>query len=108
MRDLLILLGHLLTTIAKLLRPGGARAVAAEIALLKQRFLLVNRSRRRAPHLSPVGAIRAAHGCVIENSPCTPPDSPFLDSSGLTFAFTKNDTFPGPNLEMNPSLLGAG
>jgi len=30
MRDLLILAIHLLVTLAKLLRPGGARAVAAE------------------------------------------------------------------------------
>ena len=35
MRDLLILVVHLLVTVAKLLRPGGARAVAAESLLLK-------------------------------------------------------------------------
>ena len=52
MRDLFVLLGHLLTTIAKLLRPGGARAVAAESVLLKQQLLVVSRSRRRAPNLS--------------------------------------------------------
>jgi hypothetical protein len=54
MKDVFILLGHLLTTIAKLLRPGGARAVAAESALMKQQLLVVNRSRRRAPNLSPL------------------------------------------------------
>jgi putative transposase len=47
MKDLFILLGHLLVTIAKLLRPGGARAVAAENALLKKRLLALKRSRRR-------------------------------------------------------------
>jgi len=52
MRDLFILLGHLLTATAKLLRPGGARAVAAESALLKQQLLVINRSRQRAPNLS--------------------------------------------------------
>jgi len=52
MRDLFILLGHLLTTIAKLLRRGGVRAVAAESVLLKQQLLVVNRSRQRAPNLS--------------------------------------------------------
>jgi transposase InsO family protein len=54
MKDLFILLGHLLITIAKLLRPGGVRTVAAESALLKQQLLVVNRSRRRAPNLSPL------------------------------------------------------
>ena len=52
MKDLFILLGHLLTTIAKLLRPGGVRTVAAENALLKQQLLVVARSRRRAPNFS--------------------------------------------------------
>jgi len=35
MKDLFVLLGHMLVTIAKLLRPDGARAVVAEDALLK-------------------------------------------------------------------------
>ena len=54
MGDLFILLGHLLTPIAKLLRSGGARAVDAKSVLLKQQLLVVNRSRRRAPNLSPL------------------------------------------------------
>ena len=54
MKDLFILLGYLLVTIAKLLRPGGMRTVAAENALMKQQLLVVNRSRRRAPNLSPL------------------------------------------------------
>src|SRR4051812_5340484 len=54
MRDLLLLTIHLVVTIAKLLRPGGARAVAAESMLLKQQLLISNRSRRRAPNLSTV------------------------------------------------------
>ena len=52
MRDLLLLAIHLLVTIAKLLRPGGARAVAAESLLLKQQIIVSNRSRRRAPNLT--------------------------------------------------------
>jgi hypothetical protein len=36
MKDLLILLAHLFTTVAKLLGPGGARAVVAESLLMKQ------------------------------------------------------------------------
>jgi putative transposase len=52
MRDLLLLAIHLLVTLAKLLRPGGARAVAAESLLLKQQLLVINRSRARAPNLT--------------------------------------------------------
>jgi hypothetical protein len=52
MRDLLILAIHLLVTFAKLLRPGGARRVAAESLLLKRQLLVSNRSRRRAPNLT--------------------------------------------------------
>ena len=52
MRDLLILAVHLLVTVAKLLRPGGARAVAAESLLLKHQLQISNRSRQRAPNLT--------------------------------------------------------
>ena len=50
--DLLTLGIHLLVTVAKLLRPGGVRAVAAESLLLKHQLLISNRSRRRAPNLT--------------------------------------------------------
>jgi hypothetical protein len=40
MKDLLILLAHLLTTAAKLLGPGGARAVVADSLLMKHRLLV--------------------------------------------------------------------
>jgi len=52
MRDLVILAVHLLVTCAKLLRPGGARAVAAESLLLKHQLLISNRARQRAPNLT--------------------------------------------------------
>src|SRR5437899_2136997 len=52
MRELLILAVHLLVTVAKLLRPGGVRAVAAESLLLKHQLLISNRSRKRAPNLT--------------------------------------------------------
>ena len=54
MKDLLVLLAHLLTTIAKLLGPGGAKAIVADSLLMKQQLLIVNRSRQRAPNLTPV------------------------------------------------------
>ena len=52
MRELLILVIHLIVTFAKLLRPGGARAVAAESLLLKHQLLISNRPRQRAPNLT--------------------------------------------------------
>jgi transposase InsO family protein len=51
MRDLLILLVHAVTTIIRLVRPGGVRAVVAESVLAKHQLLILNRSRRRAPNL---------------------------------------------------------
>ena len=52
MKVLLLMLAHLLTTLAKLLGPGGARAILADSLLMKQQLLIINRSRRRAPNLS--------------------------------------------------------
>ena len=51
MRDLLILLVHLITTTARLMGPGGARSVIAESLLVKHQLLILNRSRHRAPNL---------------------------------------------------------
>ncbi len=45
MKDMLLLLAHLLTTIAKLLRPGGARAIVADSLLMKQQLIIINRYR---------------------------------------------------------------
>jgi putative transposase len=52
MRDLRILAIHLFVTIAKLLRPGGVRALAAQCLLLRHQLLISNRCRRRAPNLT--------------------------------------------------------
>src|SRR5262245_37480007 len=49
---LLILAIHLLATVAKLLRPGGVRAVVAESVLLKHQLVINSRARRRAPNLN--------------------------------------------------------
>ena len=43
---------HLVTSIAKLLGPGGARGLVAETLLVKHQLLIINRSRRRAPNLT--------------------------------------------------------
>ena len=45
MMHLLILVVHLLATIAKLVRPGGVRAVVAESLLLKHQLVISSRAR---------------------------------------------------------------
>ena len=45
MKDLFVLLMHLLTTLAKLMGPGGAKTVVADSLLMKQQLLVINRSR---------------------------------------------------------------
>ena len=52
MREFLLLAIHLIVTLAKLLRPGGVRAVAAESLLLKHQLLISGRCRQRAPNLT--------------------------------------------------------
>ncbi len=52
MRIFLVLLLHLVTTVAKLIGPGGAKALVAESLLLKHQLLIVNRTRQRAPNLT--------------------------------------------------------
>lgn len=52
MKEIIYLLFHLLTTLAKLLQPGGGRAVIAENLLLKQQLIIHSRARERAPNLS--------------------------------------------------------
>jgi len=54
MKVLLLMLAHLLTTLAKLLGPGGAKAIVADSLLMKQQLLIINRPRRRAPNLTPI------------------------------------------------------
>ena len=52
MKEVIILVFHLLTSVAKLLGPGGSRAVIAENLLLKHQLLVHRRSRKRSPNLS--------------------------------------------------------
>jgi putative transposase len=60
MRDLAILIFHLIATGAKLCRRGGARSIVAESLLLKHQLLILNRSRGRAPNLRPTDRLIAA------------------------------------------------
>jgi len=52
MRLLFILFVHLLVTLARLARPGGVRAVAAESLAVKHQLLIMKRARRRSPNLT--------------------------------------------------------
>ncbi|MGO9453875.1 MAG: hypothetical protein ACLQDV_22905 [Candidatus Binataceae bacterium] len=52
MRELFILIAHLLVTLAKLARPGGLGAVAAESLAVKHQLLTMKRAQRRAPNLT--------------------------------------------------------
>jgi len=52
MKDVMYLLFHLLTTLAKLAKPGGGRSVIAENLLLKHQLIIHSRSRQRAPNLT--------------------------------------------------------
>ena len=60
MRELAILLVHLIATFAKCLRPGGVRGVLAESVLLKHQLIVLNRSRERAPNLRAADRVIAA------------------------------------------------
>src|SRR6516162_9905538 len=51
MRDLILLVVHVVTTVMRIFQPGGVRAVIAESVLTKHQLLILNRPRRRAPNL---------------------------------------------------------
>jgi putative transposase len=51
-KDVIYLLFDLLTTLAKLLRPGGSRTVIAEHLVLNQQLIIHSRTRQRAPSLT--------------------------------------------------------
>jgi hypothetical protein len=59
MRDIVILFVHVIATFARLLGPGGLRSVVAESILVKQQFLILNRSRQRSPNLRTSGRLVA-------------------------------------------------
>jgi hypothetical protein len=76
MRDLAILFIHLVVTLARLLRPGGTRAVVAESLLVKHQLVILTRSRRRAPPLKPSDRVIAGL-CAL---PMRPADAPGPDT----------------------------
>ncbi len=65
MKELLVLLLRLLTAVAQVLGPGGARAVVAENLLLRHQLLILNRGRQRAPNLSAVDRFLLGFGSLF-------------------------------------------
>ena len=55
MKNIFMVFTYLVSLTNKLLRLGGMKALIAENLILKQQLLLITRSRKRAPDLSPVG-----------------------------------------------------
>src|SRR5438445_12181478 len=51
MRDVVVLLLHVIVTVIRLAKPCGFRSVVAESALLRHQVLILNRGRKRAPNL---------------------------------------------------------
>jgi hypothetical protein len=51
MREIILLLLHLLITLARLVKPGGVRSVIAESVTIKHQLVILNRSRQRSPNL---------------------------------------------------------
>src|ERR1700737_2430251 len=51
MRDLAVLLLHLLATVARLASPGRCACRGAESVLVKHQLLILNRARKRSPNL---------------------------------------------------------
>jgi hypothetical protein len=68
MRNLAVLVIHLIATLARFLGPGGVRSLVAESLLLKHQLLIVNRSRQRSPNLS-AGDRHRHHGPVARTGP---------------------------------------
>jgi hypothetical protein len=92
-RDILILAIHLPVTLAKFLRPGGVRAVAAESLLLKHQLLISNRSRQRRPISRP----------SIASSSASPRRKP--GPSWLTFIAQAKDSLWSVDLFRCESIL---
>jgi hypothetical protein len=77
MRDVIYLLFHLLTTLASLIKPGGARAVIAENLLLKQHMIIHGRSRWGWPKYinSDNDSLFQYHRCHSSRDGATPDES---------------------------------
>src|SRR5262249_2167934 len=105
-RDLAILVLHLLTTIARLAGPGGARSVVAESVLLKQQLLILDRTRKRAPNLRLTDRV-VAGVCASRRAPA-PPGRVVLSRLRL---HPRPSLAPSPgaeDAEISPAVLAHG
>src|SRR5450755_4697563 len=59
------LIAHLATTLVRVALPGGVRAVIAVSLLLKHQLLILNRSRNRAPRLTPLDRLLFGVGAFL-------------------------------------------
>jgi hypothetical protein len=59
MRDIIILVIHLIVTVVRLARPGGLPSVVAESTLVRDQLLIFNRGRKRARNLRTVDRVIA-------------------------------------------------
>src|SRR5260370_37156972 len=62
------LIAHLLVTLARLAKPGGLGAVAAESLAVKHQLLILRHARRRAPYLTSWDRL-ALGSCTVLVSP---------------------------------------
>jgi len=100
MRDLVILFVHLIVTLARLAGPGGVRSVVAESVLVKHQLVILNRSRKRAPHLRVSDRIVAGL-CALLMRPAR------LFRSAITFLKTrKYRLLFSPRLRKKPGPKG--
>ena len=73
MRDPIILLVHLIATLARLMGPGGLRSVVAESILVKHQLLILNRSRTAGAKSPGVGSDPRRCLCAVHAPcPCVP------------------------------------
>jgi len=65
MMEIFVLIAHVVSTCVRVALPGGVRAVIAESLLLKHQLLILNRSRKRAPRLTPLARVLFSIGAFL-------------------------------------------
>jgi len=65
MRDVAIVILHLIVTMVRMARPGGLRSVVAKSVLVKHQLVILNRGRKRAPNLHTADRVIAASNRIL-------------------------------------------
>jgi putative transposase len=63
--EIFVLIAHLVSTCVRVALPGGVRALIAESLVLKHQLLILNRSRKRAPTLTPLARVLFGIGAFL-------------------------------------------